>query len=261
MESILRQCQHNVYRRHERELLQKESSKIPGDRMMDWWRVNHHHRLLWTGKIFSLEDTSEAQQWFFLNSNSIIFIVSKSKNTWTILKTLNTQFHKINQTKLIIRFLKSHLSRSWAKCVIVNHGNILPYMFEKPISNIFRMNVLNSNVHVQTSLNVIHRNVWFFEIVSSSSHTVRDCLVSGRQPWSLDLCDLFSVTCLFLQLTGHVCNGLYSFFWGRVETTCWFVANVHLWDCTCSSVVVLLILITLFIYTGVISVLLVLWML
>ena len=50
--------------------------------------------------------------------------------------------------------------------------DILPDMSEEVIRDIFRMDILDSDVHVYAGLNVIWWNVGLLEIVGSATHTV-----------------------------------------------------------------------------------------
>ncbi len=121
-----------------------------------------------------------------------------------------------------------HHSRSWTKSVVIANGNILSYMFEEIIRNVFGMIVLNANIHVNTCLDIIWWNVSFFKIMNCSSHRVGNGFISRWEPWSLDLGYLFSVSSLFLKLSGHISDwfdcrlGL----WNGIEITCEIVRGI-----------------------------------
>lgn len=179
-------------------------------------------------------------------SDSMIFYSSK----------LHIFFHFKAEKTLKIRLKRSRYwfscsSGSWAEGVIMSDGYILPDMSEEIIRDIFWVNVLDTDVHIQTCLNVVNWNVWFLEIVCSSSHAVGNCFISWRYPTSLDLCHFFCVSGFFLEFSSHVSNRLDSFLGRWVEISCRNVRRIYGWNCSDSSVII--VLEALFVGTGVIS--------
>lgn len=81
-------------------------------------------------------------------------------------------------------------------------------MSEVIVWNVFGMDVLDTNVHVSACLDIICRNIRLFEIVNSPSHGIRNCLITRWNPRSLNLGNLFRITCLLFQLACHVGNWL-----------------------------------------------------
>ena len=74
-------------------------------------------------------------------------------------------------------------------------------MFEIGICNSNGMEVLYSDIHVETGLDVILRDSLFFEILGCSSMGIRECFIFLGYPTSLDSCFLFLVAFLFFVLT------------------------------------------------------------
>ncbi len=138
---------------------------------------------------------------------------------------------EINKT-LIKTIHASSSSRSGTKSIILNSCYILPDMSKEPIPDILWMDILYPDVHVQTSLDIINRNVRFLEVIRSPAHTVRDRLITRRHPRALDLSDLLGIASFLFQLTCHVGDRLDSLLRSGVEHACRFVRVV---DCRCSS--------------------------
>lgn len=122
----------------------------------------------------------------------------------------------------------------------MSDGNVLSDMSEEIVRDVFGMDVLDSNVHVQTGLDVIYWNVRLLEIISCTSHAVRNGLVSGWHPTSLYLCHLFGIAKFFLQLSSHVSNRLHSLLGNWIEISSrnvWWIDGRNRPD---SSIVILL---------------------
>lgn len=144
-------------------------------------------------------------------------------------------------------------SRPGTEGIILNQSDILFEVPKEPISYIFRMNILNSNIHVETCLYVIFWNIWLFKIVCSFPHAVRYSFITWRNPWSLDLCNLFSVTSLLFELSSHVSDGFNSLLRSWIEVTSRFIDVINWWSCS-HSYISLRSLITLIINAGVIGI-------
>jgi len=83
-------------------------------------------------------------------------------------------------------------------------------MTEVIIRNLLWVQVMHSNIHVQTGLRIIHRDAALLEVLSSTPHTVRNCLITRRHPAALDLRLLLLIPILLLILTKHSGNSFDS---------------------------------------------------
>ena len=71
--------------------------------------------------------------------------------------------------------------------VVVTDSHVLTHVSEVVVINVLRVDVVHSDVHVQTRLNVVSGDICLFEIICCLTHAICYALVSGRNPTSLHL--------------------------------------------------------------------------
>jgi hypothetical protein len=83
-------------------------------------------------------------------------------------------------------------------------------MTEVIIGNLLWVQVMYSNIHVQTSLHIVLRNTALLEVISRTTHAVRNSLIPRRHPTALHLSPLLLIPILLLIFTEHSRNSLDS---------------------------------------------------
>jgi len=102
-------------------------------------------------------------------------------------------------------------SRSVAKSLIISDGH-RSGVFEIILRNLLWMQIMHSDVHVKTGLNIVFRNASFLEIISCASHTIRYGFIAGRHPTALHFSSFLLISIFFLVLTEHGGNSLDGLF-------------------------------------------------
>ena len=113
--------------------------------------------------------------------------------------------------------------------LVVLEGNILSHVLEVVILDIFRVDVVHTHIHVQTSLDIILWDVRIFEILECFSHRIVEPLVLGWDPTPLNA-SFFRLISLFFFVFAHQCGDvLDGFFWDLVVVTSWVSSSVEIW--------------------------------
>lgn len=102
-------------------------------------------------------------------------------------------------------------------------------MSEVIVWNSYRLQVVNSHVHVQTSLDIVLRLSQLLELLSSPSQRIRQSFVFLRHPTSLDCSLLLLVAFILLIFTKQSGNRLNCLL--RIDLSmvaCWLLALVEL---------------------------------
>lgn len=113
-------------------------------------------------------------------------------------------------------------------------------MFEVVVGDSHWLQALDTDVNVETCLNVIFRNASFLELLSCLSHRKRHCLVLLGEPTTLSSC-LFLLVSVFLIVLAKKCgNGLHSLLEMNLSiVSSWDLIFDELWLCPLSEWVVL----------------------
>jgi len=86
-------------------------------------------------------------------------------------------------------------------------------MTEEIVSHVFRVNIMNTNVHVQTCLNIIFGDDSFSELCTCFFCAINERLIFWRHPATLYLCCLLFICILLFILAHHCGQYLNNFFW------------------------------------------------
>ena len=99
------------------------------------------------------------------------------------------------------------IKRSWpaAESLVVLHRD-RPSMSEVIVRHSHWMQIVHSDVHVQTCLDIVLRLPLLLKLLRSSAHRVGQGLVLLRHPTSLHCCLLLLVTLLLLVFTEQSCD-------------------------------------------------------
>ena len=99
------------------------------------------------------------------------------------------------------------IKRSWpaAESLVVLHRD-RPSMSEVIVRHSHWMQIVHSDVHVQTCLDIVLRLPLLLKLLRSSPHRVGQSLVLLRHPTSLHCCLLLLVTLLLLVFTEQSCD-------------------------------------------------------
>ena len=93
----------------------------------------------------------------------------------------------------------------------------MPDVPEVVIADILGMDIVDTDVHVQTCLDIILWHAHRFKILCSFAQRLPEArVITGRHPTPLNISSFLLITNLFFIFADHGRNVLYSFFFGGV---------------------------------------------
>ena len=122
---------------------------------------------------------------------------------------------------------------------------------------------MHTDVHVQTSLDIIFHLPYLLELLGSPTHRIRQSFIFLRNPTSLHCSLLFLISLLLLVLAEQSSNWLYCLLGiDLAMITSWVLCVVELRLCpTPDAIIILLKWVLGFVFRDIVGVFLVRWML